>query len=184
MAFSSKGFFEIGESKREELLSSLRDASQNGRFPVVVDTSPCAQRLMELGVGSRGFEVFELPRFITSFVVPRVKFNKVRAPVSLHVPCSVKGKSEERELLGLAKLCADDVFIPNSIPCCGFAGDRGFSHPELTASALVTLNREIPANCVSGFSTSRTCEIGVSLHSDVSYQSIAFLVNEAIKAAQ
>jgi D-lactate dehydrogenase len=31
-----------------------------------------------------------------------------------------------------------------------------------------------------GFSTSRTCEIGLSLHGGISYQSIAYLVDESI----
>lgn len=181
MAFSSKGFSRQAEEKREDLLASLLAASENGRHPVVFDTSPCTQRTREIAIESLGFTVYDLPEFISSVVAPRVTLKRVKGTVAVHVPCSLKGKAGESELLRLARLCADDVFVPNSVPCCGFAGDRGFSHPELPASALVTLPRELPRVCVAGYSTSRTCEIGVSLHSGISYQSIAFLVDEAIE---
>jgi D-lactate dehydrogenase len=181
MAFSSKGYSRQGDSKLDQLVASLRRASLNGRLPVLVDTSPCAQRMTESGVGSLGSNLYDLPSFINSFVIPRVNLTKVKGPVAVHVPCSLKNKSEEAQLLRVANLCAESVFVPHSAPCCGFAGDRGFSHPELTASALVSIRGEIPAECNEGYSTSRTCEIGVSLHSQVSYQSIAFLVDEAIQ---
>ena len=78
----------------------------------------------------------------------------------------------------VAELCAEGVIVPDSVGCCGFAGDRGFSHPELTASALGPLKASLPSSCSRGFSTSKTCEIGLSLHSDIPYQSIAYLVDE------
>ncbi|MEH6470613.1 MAG: hypothetical protein V7752_05120, partial [Halopseudomonas sp.] len=61
--------------------------------------------------------------------------------------------------------------------CCGFAGDKGFSTPELNQSALRTLKDSLPENCKEGFSTSRTCEIGLSHHSGIEYKSIVYLVN-------
>jgi D-lactate dehydrogenase len=63
------------------------------------------------------------------------------------------------------------------VGCCGFAGDRGFSHPELNAAALAPLAAALPAGCREGFSASRTCEIGLSLHSGIPYRSLAVLVD-------
>ena len=68
------------------------------------------------------------------------------------------------------------VVIPDDISCCGFAGDKGFSTPELNQSALRSLKDSLPKDCREGFSTSRTCEIGLSYHSGIEYKSIVYLV--------
>jgi len=91
--------------------------------------------------------------------------------------CSAKKMGQEEELLKLAEMCATKVVVPET-NCCGFAGDRGFSHPELTAHGLRTLKQQHPEEITRGFSTSRTCEIGLTEHSGISYKSILYLVDE------
>jgi D-lactate dehydrogenase len=87
------------------------------------------------------------------------------------------------KLEAVAKLCAEQVVIPPGVGCCGFAGDRGFSHPELNASALAELAAGLPEGCREGFSTSRTCEIGLSQHAKRPYHSIVFLVDRCTTPA-
>jgi len=77
----------------------------------------------------------------------------------------------------VAEACAQKVVVPRNIGCCGFAGDRGFNYPELNAAALADLRPQVPAEATAGFSNSRTCEIGLSLHGGVPYQSIVYLVD-------
>jgi D-lactate dehydrogenase len=67
--------------------------------------------------------------------------------------------------------------VPEGIECCAWAGDRGFTVPELNASALHDLRQQLPKDCTEGYSTSRTCEIGLSLHGGIPYQSILNLVD-------
>ena len=43
--FESKGLFEAADRKSAELEAALRDASENGRWPIVFDTSPCTYRM-------------------------------------------------------------------------------------------------------------------------------------------
>ena len=78
----------------------------------------------------------------------------------------------------LAEMCAEKVIVPDGVGCCGWAGDRGFTRPELNASALARLRSSLPADCEAGYSTSRTCEIGLSVHSGIPYSSILHLVDE------
>ena len=179
MAFASKGFPQQAEKKMEQVTEALIAVSANGKYPVLVDTSPCAQRLKASRALHPGLRVYDISDFLMDFVVPRVRFRKRSGSIAVHVPCSVQ-KSGQESLIALAKLCAENVRTPDSTPCCGFAGDRGFTNPELTASALVTLKPDLAPDCELGFSTSRTCEIGLSLHSGISYQSIAYLVDESI----
>ena len=74
------------------------------------------------------------------------------------------------------------VLIPEGVGCCGFAGDKGFTHPELNAYALRKLRPQIEAAGIKrGFSNSRTCEIGLTTHSGVPYQSLIYLIDEVTK---
>eukprot|EP00882_Tetradesmus_deserticola_P005358 GHRQ01005638.1.p3 GENE.GHRQ01005638.1~~GHRQ01005638.1.p3 ORF type:complete len:103 (+),score=34.20 GHRQ01005638.1:2-310(+) len=57
------------------------------------------------------------------------------------------------------------------------AGDRGLRFPELTASACQHL--DLPSSVTDGYSTSRTCEIGVSNAAGLHFRSILFLLDEA-----
>ena len=82
----------------------------------------------------------------------------------------------ETDFKRLAEVCADKV-IAADITCCGFAGDRGFTVPELNAHGLRDLKSLLPPDVIAGFATSRTCEIGLSYHSSIDFQSILYLVD-------
>jgi D-lactate dehydrogenase len=70
------------------------------------------------------------------------------------------------------------VIVPEGVGCCAFAGDKGFTNPELNSWALRKLRENIvKSGAVAGYSNSRTCEIGLSLHSGIPYMGIAHLVN-------
>ena len=74
----------------------------------------------------------------------------------------------QAKLKAIAEACVEKVIVPDRISCCGWAGDKGFTHPGLNASALRDLKAALPEDCTSGYSTSRTCEIGLSCTVDVS----------------
>ena len=83
------------------------------------------------------------------------------------------------KLMKIAKTCAEYVYVPEEVSCCGFAGDKGFTFPELNSSALETLSSSLKSqNCTFGYSSSITCEIGLSLQGDIEYNSIIYLIDE------
>ena len=67
--------------------------------------------------------------------------------------------------------------MPEGIYCCGFAGDKGFTVPELNQHALRNLASQVEG-CQQGFSSSRTCEIGLSSYSGLSYQHLVYLLDK------
>ena len=82
----------------------------------------------------------------------------------------------------VAGACADRAHIPPSAGCCGFAGDRGFSVPELTAAATRAEAGEVAAGSYDGyFSTSRTCEMALSRATGRPYLSIWILLEQATR---
>jgi D-lactate dehydrogenase len=112
-------------------------------------------------------------------VLPRLTLQRSPAMVALHPVCSVTKMGLRDKLAAIAGACAETVVVPPDVSCCGWAGDRGFTVPELNAHALRTLKSALPAACSSGYSTSRTCEIGLTVHSGIDYRSIVYLVDAA-----
>jgi D-lactate dehydrogenase len=89
----------------------------------------------------------------------------------------------EAEFQQLAEMCANKVVAPDII-CCGFAGDRGFTVPELNAFGLRRLKPQLTPDVRVGYSTSRTCEIGLTSHSGIDYQSILYLVDRCTRGKE
>jgi len=176
LAFDSKGFREIADEKARELERALSQRSEGGKIPVVCDTSPCLYRMKKLF--APGLELLEPVEFVHTHLMDKLRFQKRPGKVAIHVTCSSAKMGLAEKFRAVAQACADEVIVPPGVGCCGFAGDRGFSHPELNASALASLRQGI-AGCGEGFSNSRTCEIGLSLHAGVPYRSILFLVDGA-----
>ena len=179
MAFDSKGFIAEGNRKASELEAALLEITENGKIPVYCDMSPCLLRMKD--TLSPKLKLYEPVEFILSFLTYRLAFTRLPRKVAVHSTCSTIKMKLDQKLVQLAKMCAEEVVVPDEIGCCGWAGDRGFTKPELNASALKLLKCKLPADVKQGYSTSRTCEIGLSLHSGISYKSIVYLVDEATK---
>jgi D-lactate dehydrogenase len=178
MAYSSKGYTEQGKKKSEELQSALLEASKQGMYPILCDMSPCLYTMktnMEPNL-----KLYEPVAFILEFLADKLEFSPLDEEVAVFAVCSAKKMSLETSLAKLAHMCSTRVKVLDA-NCCGFAGDRGFSYPELNAHGLRSI-RQQTESCTSGYSTSRTCEIGLSLHSDKSFQTIVYLVDRVTKA--
>ena len=173
MPFLSKGFVQAGQKKSIELENQIWEASDHGKLPVLCDMSPCLFTMKEHF--SKPIQLFEPVEFILEKVIPLVDIKPVDEKISVFTVCSMKKMGLEDKLIALAKLCATEVVVAES-NCCGFAGDRGFLVPELNAHGLRDLKEQLKG-VSEGFSTSRTCEIGLSQYSGITHKSIVNLVN-------
>ena len=174
--FESKGFMDQADAKARELEAALMDATDGGRRPVLVDTSPCLYRMKK--VMDRRLTLLDPVEFTLTYLMERLQVTPVDETIAYHHTCSSVKMGLEAKALALAKACARNVVVPDFVGCCGFAGDRGFNYPELNASALQHLRAGIAGRCTTGYSTSRTCEIGLSAHSGIHYKSILYLVDQ------
>lgn len=175
MPFKSKGMFNQAEAKAAETVDMLLEASNGGEIPVYCDTSPCTMQLKE-NLDSR-IKLYEPVDFIHTFMMDKLDFQPVDDKVALHITCSARRLGLDQKIFEVMSACSTNVVVPDQITCCGFAGDKGFTTPELNESALHTLADQVEG-CSSGYSTSRTCEIGLSHHSGIDYQSIVYLVDQ------
>ena len=174
MPFQSKGMFEAADYKAAETEAMLLKATNNGEYPVFSDTSPCSLRLKDNS--DQRIKLFDTVEFIHTFLLDRLVITPVEETVALHITCSTTRMGITDKLKKIVEACVTNVVIPEKITCCGFAGDKGFSTPELNESALRSLRTDVE-NCTSGYSTSRTCEIGLSHHSGLAYKSNIYLLD-------
>ena len=178
MIWESKGLPGEAERKVRELDDALWKASCEGLYPVLCDQSPCLHRMRG---HIKRMHLYEPVEFIWKFLRERLDFHPTDTPVAVHPTCSTRLMGLDKMLVSLAQLCSSSVTVPEGVGCCGFAGDKGMTHPELNAYALRKLKdqvRDIPA----GYSNSRTCEIGLTTNSGIPYLSIAYLVNACTTA--
>ncbi|PRB54946.1 4Fe-4S ferredoxin [Pseudomonas sp. MYb2] len=178
--FASKGYAEQAEHKRQELISALLHASRGGLDPIYCDTSPCTLRLVQ-DVGETRLDLYDPVRFIRTHLLERLDFTPQDAPIAVHVTCSTQHLGESQALIDLVRKCSKTVVIPEGIHCCGFAGDKGFTTPELNSHSLRTL-KEAVQHCSEGISTSRTCEIGLTQHGGIDYHGLVYLVDRVTRA--
>jgi D-lactate dehydrogenase len=175
--WESKGMAEIADRKTAELEAALYEASDKGKYPVLCDQSPCLYRMRNKMTGIKLYEPVE---FITTFLLDKLEFTQTNLPVVLHITCSMRKMGLDTQLIDLAKRCSSKVFVPEEVGCCGFAGDKGFTCPEVNVYALRKLRPQIEhAGITKGYSNSRTCETGLTTNSGIPYQSIVYLVNQS-----
>ena len=174
--WESKGMMDIADRKTLELEEALLKASEEGRIPVVCDQSPCLHRMREQMSRIRPLELLE---FVHDYMADHLDFHPTDEPIALHLTCSTRRMELADKVISLARRCSSHVLLPEGVGCCGFAGDKGFFNPELNAYALRKLRAQIEKHGVRrGFSNSRTCEIGLTTHSGVPYQSLLYLIDE------
>ena len=176
MAFASKGFAEEAEAREKELNEALLKATEDGKFPVLSETSPCLLHMRET-LDPR-LKLYEPIGFALEYLVPALGIRKLPKKVAIHATCSTRKMGLTEDLVKLASLCAETVVAPEHTECCGWAGDKGFTHPELNEAALHDLRLQV-GGCEAGYSTSRTCQIGLTLHGGIPYMPILALVDEA-----
>ncbi|MBQ0068979.1 MAG: FAD-binding oxidoreductase [Bacteroidales bacterium] len=179
MIWESKGMPDVAQRKTDELEAAMLKASEYGKYPIVCDQSPCLHRMQG---HMKQIKPLELMEFIHDYVADDLTFHQTSEPVAVHVTCSSRHMGIVDKIVSLARRCSSNVVLPEGVGCCGFAGDKGFNHPELNAYALRKLRKAIEdAGVKRGFSNSRTCEIGLTTNSGVPYQSLIYLIDEVTK---
>lgn len=189
LSYSSKGYTAAALHAAIQTTELLWISSREGGLPIVMDTSPCSRHLAqydELLSGIhlarwRSLKIYDMVEFLHDVVLDKLSLWHVKEKVVLHETCSSRHLGLGDKMEALARRCSKEVIIPHSGGCCGFAGDRGLLIPGLTKSATEMESIEIYGMDADGYySTSKTCEIGMSLSSKKPYQPLVSLIHAAI----
>ena len=188
--FSSKGYDQGHAVAVNRAIERFWEWSEDGRLPIVIDTSPCTYGLTTCrpyltAANQERFDrlaILDSVAFVHDAVLPRLTIRQRFRSVALHPVCSVVKMNLTGKLERIARFCCDQVTLPVTAGCCGFAGDRGFLFPELTESATRREAAEVCANQHDGyFSSSRTCEVGMTRATGQIYRSYLYLLEQATR---
>lgn len=176
MAFSSKGYIKAAKRLTDNLKEALLEASEGGRLPILCDMSPCLYT-MKTALQESNLQLFEPAEFALKYLLPKLKIKKIDKSIAVFAVCTAKKLGVDNILINIARQCAENVIVTDT-NCCGFAGDKGFFMPELNSFALRHLREQVKG-ASDGYSTSRTCEVGLSKNSGLEFRSILYLIDEA-----
>ncbi len=188
--FSSKGFSRAHSIAINTAVERCWRWSEEGKLPIVIDTSPCTYGFRT----ARGYltdenrEHFDHMTFLDAIefthdeLLSKLAIKTKSRSVALHPVCSVTKMGIGAKLEGIARACSEQVTVPVDAGCCAFAGDRGFLFPELTQSATKHEAAQVkaarPYEC---YSSSRTCEIGMTRPTGQIYRSYMYLLEKATR---
>jgi D-lactate dehydrogenase len=188
--FSSKGFPRAHAITINAAIERFWQWSKEGKLPIIIDTSPCTYgfKTGRSCLTEENQYRFDRMRFLDAIefvhdeLLPRLAVKTKARSVVLHPVCSVSKMGIVAKLEAIAHVCAEEVTIPVDTGCCGFAGDRGFLFPELTQSATRHQAAEVKARRPDGcYSSSRTCEIGMTRATGQVYRSYMYLLEKATR---
>ncbi|WP_416438557.1 FAD-binding and (Fe-S)-binding domain-containing protein [Phnomibacter sp. MR] len=185
--FSSKGYVGASQHLLQEAVTALWQWTEEGRIPVVCDFSSCTYTFLQNGKHLpepylqqwQQIKMLDSVAFLQQTVLPKLKLTPKQEPVVLHPACAVTKLGLNDAFVQLAKACAPQAEVPAGAGCCGMAGDRGFLVPELVEGATAQeLKSAAQIQSREGYSSSTTCELALSHHSDIRYKHIVYLLDE------
>ncbi len=186
LPWSSKGFGAAHRRKANEMVSRLWEWSGEGELPVVIDAASCTHSIAEPGEGVLDEEnaprlarltILDSVAWAHDRLLPRLEVGAKVGSATVHPTCATRQMGLAPRLRALADALAEEVYVAPSSSCCGFAGDRGFSHPELTAAATAPQVSELAGRRFDAhLCSNRTCEIGLSRATGEDYESFLFLL--------
>ncbi len=186
LPWSSKGYGDAHRHKANEMVERLWRWSGEGELPVVIDAASCTHAVAEPGEGVLGEEsagrlagltILDSVAWAHDRLLPQLNVASKVASATVHPTCATRQIGLAPSLRALANSLAEDVYIAPSATCCGFAGDRGITHPELTAAATAPQAAELSGRHFDAhLSNNRTCEIGLARATGEAYESVLFLL--------
>jgi D-lactate dehydrogenase len=198
LPWSSKGYGAAHRHKANELVERLWEWSAEGALPIVIDAASCTGSIVEPGEGTlseanaehlANLSVIDSVAWAHDRLLPELEVTRKVEAAAIHPTCATHRQGHAWRLGALAAAIADDVYLPPTGTCCGFAGDRGISHPELTAAATRAEASEVtgagaalPNRRFDAYlSSNRTCEIGMTRATGHEYESVINALERATR---
>jgi D-lactate dehydrogenase len=189
--WTSKGFAQGRELMAKRLADGMWRWTDGGELPLVIDATSCAHGIREdageaLGDAAREqlakIEVLDSIAWAHDRLLPNLEVRHPVGRATIHPTCASAHLGLGPRLEALARALARDVHVPLVATCCGFAGDRGFLHPELTDAATRTEASELDGRPFDAhLSANRTCEIGLEQATGRPYESVVQLLERATR---
>ncbi|MFC7624634.1 FAD-binding and (Fe-S)-binding domain-containing protein [Microlunatus sp. GCM10028923] len=179
--WKSKGFLSGWAAMRDRVRPIVSGASGTARLPVISDGASCSEGFRTLLEGTDAV-IMDAVDFVAERVLPRLTINRRLGALALHPTCSSTQNGGNPAMIAIGRAIAEEVVVPDAWACCGFAGDRGLLHPELTAAATRAEAAEIGGRHFDAYaSVNRTCELGLTRATGRPYRHLLELLDEATR---
>ncbi|MFE3515154.1 FAD-binding and (Fe-S)-binding domain-containing protein [Streptomyces sp. NPDC059166] len=189
----SKGYDTANAVMANRVVEAAWGWTAGGSLPLVVDASSCTLGLAREVVPYLTDENRALHEELTVVdslvwaadeLLPHLAVFRKRDSAVLHPTCSMEHLGDVAHLRALAEACAESVVVPDDAGCCGFAGDRGMLHKELTDSATAKEAAEVNTREHDAYlSANRMCEIGMDRATGRRYRSALIELERATRPA-
>jgi D-lactate dehydrogenase len=180
--WSSKGFTDAHAHARARSGAALARWTDGGRLPVVIDASSCTHALRGEGT-QEGVEILDSIDWVHDQLLGRLAPVRKLGRVALHPTCASRHLGSSDKLTAIARALAEEVVVPAGTSCCGMAGDRGWLHPELPASALRDVAAELDGERFDAcLSSNRTCEAALAQVTGRTYTSFVVALEELTRS--
>ncbi|MFK3836794.1 FAD-binding and (Fe-S)-binding domain-containing protein [Microbacterium sp. NPDC087868] len=177
--WTSKGYEQGHEVMGQRVLEEVRAAMPGKDLPIISDASSCTEGFAHT-LAEHGYEVVDLLAFTSQHLLEKLPALEKISSVTLHPTCSSTQMGLNPDMQKIAEAVADTVNTPVNWGCCGFAGDRGMLHPELTESATAREAAEVrELDAQEHASCNRTCELGMTRATGKEYRHIVELLADA-----
>lgn len=187
----SKGYDDGNTVMANRIVERAWEWTDAGRLPLLVDASSCT-----LGIGQevtpyltaenarrhRALTVVDSVVWAATELLPHLDVTDPIDSAVLHPTCSMRHLKDVDQLRAVAEFIARDVGVPVYAECCGFAGDRGLLHKELTEAATAHEAAEVSSGTFDAYlSANRTCELGMEHATGRPYQSVLLALERATR---
>lgn len=178
----SKGYEAGNAVMANRIVERAWEWTGHGRLPLIVDASSCTLGIAQdivpyLTETNRArhaaMTILDSIVWASDHLLPRLSVTSHRDSTVIHPTCSMRHLGVVENLRQVAEACSHKVTQPAWAECCGFAGDRGMLHKELTESASARESAEILAGDYDSYvSANRTCEIGMQFNTGKPFRSV------------
>ncbi|WP_299537108.1 FAD-binding and (Fe-S)-binding domain-containing protein [uncultured Streptomyces sp.] len=189
----SKGYDAGNRVMANRIVEAAWGWTAGGALPLVVDASSCTLGIAHEVVPyltpdnlelHRGLTVVDSLVWAADELLPHLPAGRKTASAVVHPTCSMQHLGDVEHLRTLAAACADEVTLPDDADCCGFAGDRGMLHKELTESATAKEAAEVNTRAYDAYlSANRMCEIGMDRATGHRYHSVLMELERVTRPA-
>ena len=157
------------EVMRKKVIEALEHKIVNGLKPGEPDFS----RL----------RMYDAVQFAADNMLDKLTVSAPLPSIALHPTCSMTHLGTQPAFEKIANAMSADVYVPKHWGCCGYAGDRGMLHPELTASATEAEAAELSEQkqFAAYISANRTCEQGMTEATGHTYQNVLQLLERTTR---
>ncbi|WP_328697707.1 FAD-binding and (Fe-S)-binding domain-containing protein [Streptomyces sp. NBC_00342] len=187
----SKGYDTANAVMANRIVEAAWGWTAGGKLPLVVDASSCTLGIAHEVVPyltednralHRELTVVDSLVWAADELLPELTVLRRTGSAVLHPTCSMEHLGDVAHLRAVAEACAREVVVPDDAACCGFAGDRGMLHEELTASATAKEAAEVNTREYDTYlSANRMCEIGMDRATGRSYYSVLMELERATR---